>query len=137
MKNTPACPIEATAFEAAGLPEPKHAHDRTWTDKSPDLQRAAYENRRRMRRAKGKGLGRVRSEGVERSYAYVCDSGGMRRSWLRGLVDVTKRYMIAAVAHNLGRIRRRLFGVGKPKSLQGLRSPRLCNLSRRRSGSRP
>lgn len=104
------------------IPELKHQHDRTWTDKSPDLQRAVYENRRRMRRAKGKRLGRLRSERVERSFAHVCDSDGMRRSWLRGLVDVTKRYVIAAAAHNLGRILRRLFGVGKPKSLQGLRS---------------
>ena len=46
----------------------------------------------------------------------------MRRSWLRGLIDVTKRYLIAAAAHNLGRILRRLFGVGKPKTLQGLRA---------------
>jgi hypothetical protein len=104
------------------IPEPKHAHDRTWTDKTPELQRAVYENRRRMKRAKGKRLGRLRSERVERSFAHVCDSGGMRRSWLRGLVDVTKRYLIAAAAHNLGRILRRLFGVGKPKSLQGLRA---------------
>ena len=75
-----------------------------------------------MKRAKGKRLGRLRSERVERSFAHVCDSGGMRRSWLRGLVDVTKRYLIAAAAHNLGRILRRLFGVGKPKTLQGLRA---------------
>ena len=104
------------------IPEPKHAHDRIWTDKAPELQRAVYENRRRMKRAKGKRLGRLRSERVERSFAHVCDSGGMRRSWLRGLVDVTKRYLIAAAAHNLGRILRRLFGVGKPKTLQGLRA---------------
>jgi hypothetical protein len=104
------------------IPEPQHRHDRVWTDKSPELQRAVYENRRRMRRAKGKRLGRLRSERVERSFAHVCDSGGMRRSWLRGLVDVTKRYLIAAAAHNLGRILRKLFGVGKPKSLQGLRA---------------
>ena len=75
-----------------------------------------------MRRTKGKRLGRLRSERVERSFAHVCDSGGMRRSRLRGLVDVTKRYLIAAAAHNLGRILRRLFGVGKPKALQGLRA---------------
>jgi len=103
------------------IPEPKHQHDRTWTDKPPELQRAVYENRRRMKRAKGKALGRLRSERVERSFAHVCDSGGTRRSWLRGLVDVTKRYLIAAAAHNLGRILRRLCGVGKPKALQRLR----------------
>jgi hypothetical protein len=34
-------------------------------------------------------------------------------------VNVTKRYLIAAAAHNLGRILRRLTGIGKPKALQG------------------
>jgi transposase len=102
------------------IPEPKLKYNRTWTDKAPELQRAVYENRRRMRRAKGKRLGRLRSERAERSFAHICDSGGMRRSWLRGLVDVTKRYVIAAAAHNLGRILRRLFGVGKPRRLQDL-----------------
>ena len=45
--------------------------------------------------------------------------GGTRRSWLRGLANVAKRYLIAAAAHNLGRILRKLFGIGKPKGLQG------------------
>ena len=44
----------------------------------------------------------------------------MRRSWLKEVVNVTKRYLIAAAAHNLGRILRKLFGVGKPRALQGL-----------------
>jgi transposase len=101
------------------IPEPKLKHQRTWTDKPAGFQRAVYENRRRMKRAKGKRLGRLRSERVERSFAHVCDSGGMRRSWLKGVVDVTKRYLIAVAGHNLGRILRKLFGIGKPKALQG------------------
>lgn len=101
------------------IPEPKHKHDRVWTDKPAEHKRAVYENRRRMKRAKGKRLGRLRSERVERSFAHVCDAGGMRRSWLKGVIDVTKRYLIAAAAHNLGRVLRKLFGVGKPKTLQG------------------
>ena len=43
----------------------------------------------------------------------------MRRTWLRELVNVTKRYLIAAAAHNLGRVLRKLFGIGKPRALQG------------------
>ena len=101
------------------VPEPKMPQGRVWTDKPEAQQRAVYANRRRMKRAKGKRLGRLRSERVERSFAHVCDAGGMRRSRLRGLVDVTKRYLIAAAAHNLGRILRKLFGIGKPRSLQG------------------
>ena len=62
---------------------------------------------------------RRRSEVVERTFAHICETGGSRRSHLRGLVNVTKRYLIAVAAHNLGRILRRLTGIGKPKALQG------------------
>jgi hypothetical protein len=86
----------------------------------PEAERKAVENnRRRMGRAKGKQLQRRRSEVVERTFAHVCETGGSRRSHLRGLANVTKRYVIAAAAHNLGRILRKLTGVGKPKVLQG------------------
>jgi transposase len=103
----------------AYIPESKRKDDRVWTDKPAEFQRAVYNNRRRMRRKKGKQLQRQRSEKCERTFAHICDSGGMRRSWLRRLANVTKRYLIAAAAHNLGRILRKLFGVGKPKVLQG------------------
>lgn len=100
------------------IPEPKRKHERRWTDKPVEFQRAVYNNRRRMRRTKGKQLQRRRSELVERTFAHICDSGGGRRTWLRGLLNVTKRYLIAAAAHNLGRILRKLIGVGKPRHLQ-------------------
>lgn len=103
------------------VPEPRLRHRRRWTDKPVEFKQAVYNNRRRVRRAKGRLLQRGRSELCERSFAHVCDSGGMRRSWLRGLLDVTKRYLLAAAAHNLGRILRKLFGIGKPKSLQDAR----------------
>jgi len=45
--------------------------------------------------------------------------GGMRRTWLHGLVDTGKRHAIAAAAYNLSRIQRTLFGIGKPRPLQG------------------
>ena len=77
-----------------------------------------YTNRARVQRPKSKRLQRRRSECCERTFAHICDTGGARRSWLRGLVDVSKRYVIAAAAHNLGRILRKLFGIGKPKALQ-------------------
>ena len=44
----------------------------------------------------------------------------MRRSWLKKVVNVSKRYLLAAAAHNLGRIMRKLFGIGKPRTLQDL-----------------
>jgi transposase len=101
------------------IPEPRRKHGSRWTDKPAEFQRAVYGNRCRIRRRKGKQLQRRRSELCERTFAHICDSGGMRRTWLREMVNVSKRYLIAAAAHNLGRILRKLFGVGKPKSLQG------------------
>ncbi len=83
------------------IPEPKRKDDRVWTDKPDEVRRAVQNNRRRMSRAKGKRLGRLRSERVERSFAHVCDTGGSRRTWIRKLEEVTKRYRIAAAAHNL------------------------------------
>ena len=55
----------------------------------------------------------------ERSFAHTCETGGGRRSWLWGLMNVSKRYVIHAAAYNLGVILRKLFGVGTPRSLQG------------------
>jgi hypothetical protein len=100
------------------IPEPRLKDDRVWTDKPAAFQRTVVNNRRRMAHVKGKRFGRLRSERVERSFAHVCDTGGARRSWLRGLEDVTKRYRLAAAAHNLARIMRLLFGIGKPRVLQ-------------------
>jgi transposase len=101
------------------IPEPKLPQPATWADKPEEQRRAALNNRRRMGRAKGKGLQRWRSEVVERTFAHVCETGGSRRTHLRGLADVTKRYLIAAAAHNLGRILRRLTGTGKPRARKG------------------
>ncbi|HXD86058.1 MAG TPA: transposase, partial [Urbifossiella sp.] len=101
------------------IPEPKTAERATWPDKPEEQRRAALNNRRRMRRSKGKAMQRRRSEVVERTFAHICETGGSRRSHLRGLENVTKRYLIAAAAHNLGRILRRLTGIGKPRALQG------------------
>jgi len=101
------------------IPEPQRPHEACWTDKPPEMKSAFYNNRRRVRRSKGRKLQRLRSEHCERSFAHICDSGGMRRTWLHQVVNVTKRYLIAAAAHNLGRLMRKLFGIGKPRVLQG------------------
>ena len=100
------------------IPQPKTKHARRWTDKPPEHQRAVYNNRRRTSTAKNRRLQRGRSEKVERSFAHVCETGGARRTWLRGLEKVRKRYLISAVARNLGLIMRALFGIGTARSLQ-------------------
>jgi hypothetical protein len=81
-------------------------------------RRAVLNNRRRTHGARSKRLQRLRSERVERSFAHVCDTGGARRSWLCGIEKVQKRYLIAAVARNLGLVMRKVFGIGTPKGLQ-------------------
>jgi transposase len=100
------------------IPEPRGKR-RRWTDKLAAWREAVYANRRRCRGRRGKRLQRWRSERVERSFAHVCETGGARRSWLRGLWEVAKRYLIHVAAHNLGLIMRKLFGIGTPRSLQG------------------
>lgn len=97
------------------IPEPAHKHHRTWTDKSPRREASYRRNRRNTKGARGRRLQRLRSERVERVFAHLCDTGGARRTWLRGIEKVRKRYLSAAMAFNLGRILRLLIGAGKPR----------------------
>ena len=100
------------------IPERKPKGKRKWKNVSAAARRAFINNRRRTRGARSKRLQRKRSERVERSFAHVCDTGGARRSWLCGIKKVQKRYLIAAVARNLGLVLRKLFGIGTPRGLQ-------------------
>jgi transposase len=100
------------------IPERKMKGKRNWQDVPEEKRRAVLNNRRRVRGARSKRLQRLRSELVERSFAHVCDTGGARRSWLHGIEKVQKRYLIAAVARNLGLVMRKLFGIGTPRGLQ-------------------
>jgi transposase len=101
------------------IPEPKpRGGKRKWRDVPDEKRQAVLDNRCRVRRAKSKGLQRKRSERVERSFAHICETGGARRTWLRGLENVQKRYSIAAMARNLGLLMRKVFGIGTPRGLQ-------------------
>jgi transposase len=100
------------------IPEPKR-ENRNWEDKPESWRKATEANRRRVKGDRSKRLQRLRSEYVERSFAHVCETGGGRRTWLRGLEKVTKRYLVQVAAHNLGLLMRKLFGKGKPRTLQG------------------
>jgi transposase len=102
------------------IPEARRGQDRVWTDKPASWERAYRNNRRRVQGAHSKRLQRWRSERVERTFAHVCESGGARRSWLCGLLEVGKRYLVQVAGHNLGVIMRRLFGRGTPRGLHGV-----------------
>ena len=98
--------------------EPDRPHPNRWVGVPAEQKDAVYANRRRGKGARGKALQRLRSEKTERSFAHVCETGGSRRTWLRGFAKVRKRYLMAAAARNLGLLMRKVFGVGKPRVLQ-------------------
>ena len=85
-------------------------------DKLEPGQRAVVRRARRLVRSKsGKALLRRRGMHIERSFAHILDSGGVRRATLRGSQNLNKRYTIAAAAYNLSQLMRHLFGIGTPK----------------------
>ena len=98
--------------------EPDRIHRNHWTESPAGQKEAVYANRRRVQGTHGRALQRLRSEKVERSFAHLCDTGGSRRSWLRGFDKVRKRYSMAAAARNRGLLMRKLFQMGKPKTQQ-------------------
>ena len=69
---------------------------RCWQDKKtgekpPEkaaAQKALYGNRRRVRGRRGRRLQRCRGEVVERTFAHLYETGGMRRVWVRGHENV-------------------------------------------------
>lgn len=98
---------------------------RDWT-KEPEAQAPVYANRRRIRGERGKALLRRRGEYLERSFAHVYDTGGMRRTHLRRHDNILKRLLVHAGGFNLGLFMRHMLGVGKPRRLQGALSAALA-----------
>jgi transposase len=90
---------------------------RDWS-KEPAAQTPVYANRRRIRGARGRRLMRQRGERIERSFAHLYDTGGMRRTYLRGHTNILKRLLIHAGGFNLGLLMRHLLGIGTPRGLQ-------------------
>jgi transposase len=104
------------------LSEPERGR-RVWTDadtgavKSAE-QAAVYANRRRIRGKRGKALLRKRGELLERSFAHCYETGGLRRTHLRGHPNILKRLLIHVAGFNLGLVMRQLIGIGKPRRVQ-------------------
>jgi transposase len=91
---------------------------RDWS-KAPEAQAPVYANRRRIRGPRGRRLMRRRGEYVERAFAHIYDTGGMRRTHLRGHANILKRVLIHASGFNLGLVMRQWIGHGTPRVLQG------------------
>jgi transposase len=100
------------------IPERESRYGRRWTDKPSEEKSAVYGHRHQVRGKRGKALGRLRSEYTERSSAHTRETGGARRSRLRGLINVARHYLMYVAGRNLGVVMRALFGIATPKSLQ-------------------
>jgi len=100
------------------IPEPERGR-RKWDGRVTQQQRV-YANRRRVQGPRGRQLQKLRSELVERSFAHMYETGGMRRTHLRGRKNILKRLLIHAVGFNLALLVREKYGIGKPRTLQGV-----------------
>jgi transposase len=117
-------------FEAVGvrsyISEPDRGK-RNWK-RNPEARDAVYRNRRRIRGPRGLRLLRLRGERLERPFAHLYETGGLRRVYLRGHTNIRKRLLIHAGGFNLGLLMRQLIGVGTPRGLQGRRLAVLASL---------
>lgn len=91
---------------------------RKWEGKQQE-QQAVYGNRRRIRGKRGKALLRKRGELIERSFAHCYDTGGMRRTHLRGHENILKRLLVHVAGFNLSLVLRQVLGVGTARGMQG------------------
>jgi transposase len=98
------------------LSEKKQPGRRHWEGKAKQ-QQATYANRRRLQGNYGRRLLRRRGELLERSFAHCYETGGMRRTHLRGHSNILKRQLIHVGAFNLSLIFRSLLGSGTPREL--------------------
>jgi transposase len=77
--------------------------------------KAVRSARRSVRSESGKELLGKRGMHLERSFAHLLDAGGARRTTLRGLENLNKRFKAAAAIYNLSQLMRKLCGIGTPK----------------------
>jgi transposase len=99
------------------IPE-RRQKTRRWTNKPAEYEAAFRASRRRVLGNKGRQLNRWRSERCERTFAHVCETGGGRRSWLRGQTNVSKAHTLKCAAYNLGLLLRKVWGMSKPRSAE-------------------
>jgi transposase len=100
------------------IPVPEQKGIRSFTDKGGMFAREAFhDNRKRIRRAKGRRMLRLRGELIERTFAHACETGAHRRLRLRGRDNARKRYVAHVAALNLGLVMRTLFGYGTPREM--------------------
>ena len=82
---------------------------------SPEDLDTVRKARKSARSAAGKKLLKKRGMHLERSFAHLLDAGGARRTTLRGLANLNKRFKVSAAIYNLSQLMRKLWHVGTPK----------------------
>ena len=82
---------------------------------APEAATTVRNAKRSAKSKSGKALLRKRGMHLERSFAHILDAGGVRRTTLRGLENLNKRFKLAAAFYNLSQLMRQLLGVGTPK----------------------
>lgn len=108
---------EISAIQSFGITTviPDKEFNRNMNKLSDEEGLAVELARSSVKSKEGKALLRRRGMHVERSFAHILDSGGQRRTTLRGIENVRKRYLIATATYNLSLLMRTLFGIGTPK----------------------
>jgi transposase len=104
--------------------EPERKRQR-WQNQAAE-QAAVYANRRRLQTKTAKGLMKRRGELIERSFAHLYDTGGMRRVHLRKKDNIAKRALIHAAAFNLSLILRQVMGVGTARQAAEISTALCC-----------
>jgi len=102
------------------IPERKSTQRRKWNGDEKRC-RAFHANRQRCRSGYGKWLLRQRAAIVERVFAHLLETGGLRRTHLRGHENVQKRYLVHVLAYNLSVLMRKITGFGSPRSAGDLK----------------
>lgn len=116
--NKTLCDLDESEIRSY-IAEPKRGR-RNWKKKNKETEKKlVYGNRRRTKGDRGRRLMRQRGELLERPFAHAYETGGMRRTHLRGHNNILKRLVVHIAGMNLGLLMRELFGVGTPRSLQG------------------
>lgn len=105
-------PLQAEGIRTVISDPVKH---RKMENLSPAEAQVVRTAKRSAQSKSGKGWLQKRGMHLERTFAHILDAGGTRRTTLRGLANLNKRYKIAAAIYNLSQLMRKLFGFGTPK----------------------
>ncbi len=100
------------------IPEPERG-SRNWDGKEKRAEAGVWESAADERTAR-QGPAEA-AHGVDRKkFCPHYETGGMRRTHLKGQKNILKRLLFHAVGFNLALLVRKSSGIGKPRTLQGL-----------------